>query len=171
MCICSPGVVELVRSNLAPDFPLFHDPAPDLMNVTSLLSRTVLDFNFETLPHTVLVHCIIPASQPVLLQNFMPLFFANIVLDLETFPYYYLSCKSWVCLCWWCGVVQLSLRWLSAIVSLWRHNTIMVKNNKFFSVKIALILWTLLPSVSNYITSETEINRYFSILHLSKYQV
>ena len=22
--ICSPGVVELVRSNLAPDFPLFH---------------------------------------------------------------------------------------------------------------------------------------------------
>ena len=24
MCICSPGVVELVRSNLAPDFPLFH---------------------------------------------------------------------------------------------------------------------------------------------------
>ena len=60
--ICSPGVVELVRSNLAPDFPLFHDPAPDLMNVTSLLSRTVLDFNFETLPHTVLVHCIIPAS-------------------------------------------------------------------------------------------------------------
>ena len=93
--ICSPGVVELVRSNLAPDFPLFHDPAPDLMNVTSLLSRTVLDFNFETLPHTVLVHCIIPASQPVLLQNFMPLFFANIVLDLETFPYYYLSCKSW----------------------------------------------------------------------------
>ena len=62
VCICSPGVVELVRSNVAPDFPLFHDPAPDLMNVTSLLSRTVLDFNFETLPHTVLVHCIIPAS-------------------------------------------------------------------------------------------------------------
>ena len=24
MCICSPGVVELVRSNLALDFPLFH---------------------------------------------------------------------------------------------------------------------------------------------------
>ena len=24
MCICCPGVVELVRSNLAPDFPLFH---------------------------------------------------------------------------------------------------------------------------------------------------
>ena len=24
LCICSPGVVELVRSNLAPDFPLFH---------------------------------------------------------------------------------------------------------------------------------------------------
>ena len=23
--ICSPGVVELVRSNLAPDFPLFYD--------------------------------------------------------------------------------------------------------------------------------------------------
>ena len=25
LCICSPGVVELVRTNLAPDFPLFHD--------------------------------------------------------------------------------------------------------------------------------------------------
>ena len=25
LCICSPGVVELVRSNLAPDFPLFHE--------------------------------------------------------------------------------------------------------------------------------------------------
>ena len=24
LCICSLGVVELVRSNLAPDFPLFH---------------------------------------------------------------------------------------------------------------------------------------------------
>ena len=24
LCICSPGVVELVKSNLAPDFPLFH---------------------------------------------------------------------------------------------------------------------------------------------------
>ena len=24
MCICSPGLVELVKSNLAPDFPLFH---------------------------------------------------------------------------------------------------------------------------------------------------
>ena len=24
LCICSPGVVKLVRSNLAPDFPLFH---------------------------------------------------------------------------------------------------------------------------------------------------
>ena len=29
MCICSPGVVELVRSNLAPDFPLFHGSAAD----------------------------------------------------------------------------------------------------------------------------------------------
>ena len=28
LCICSPGVVELVRSNLAPDFPLFHDLTP-----------------------------------------------------------------------------------------------------------------------------------------------
>ena len=28
VCICSPGVVELVRSNLAPDFPLFHGLAP-----------------------------------------------------------------------------------------------------------------------------------------------
>ena len=25
LCICSPGLVELVKSNLAPDFPLFHD--------------------------------------------------------------------------------------------------------------------------------------------------
>ena len=25
LCICSPGVVELVRTNLAPDFPLFHE--------------------------------------------------------------------------------------------------------------------------------------------------
>ena len=24
LCICSPGLVELVKSNLAPDFPLFH---------------------------------------------------------------------------------------------------------------------------------------------------
>ena len=24
LCICSPGLVKLVRSNLAPDFPLFH---------------------------------------------------------------------------------------------------------------------------------------------------
>ena len=24
VCICSPGVVELLRYNLAPDFPLFH---------------------------------------------------------------------------------------------------------------------------------------------------
>ena len=24
LCICSPSVDELVRSNLAPDFPLFH---------------------------------------------------------------------------------------------------------------------------------------------------
>ena len=28
MCICSPGVVELVISNLAPDFPLFHAVTP-----------------------------------------------------------------------------------------------------------------------------------------------
>ena len=28
LCICSPGVVELVRSNLAPDFPLFHEWSP-----------------------------------------------------------------------------------------------------------------------------------------------
>ena len=25
LCICSPGVVKLVKTNLAPDFPLFHD--------------------------------------------------------------------------------------------------------------------------------------------------
>ena len=25
LCICSPAVVELVRTNLVPDFPLFHD--------------------------------------------------------------------------------------------------------------------------------------------------
>ena len=25
LCICSPGLVELVKSNLAPDFPLFHE--------------------------------------------------------------------------------------------------------------------------------------------------
>ena len=24
MCICSPGLVELVKSNLAPDFPLYY---------------------------------------------------------------------------------------------------------------------------------------------------
>ena len=28
LCICSPGVVELVRSNLAPDFPLIHGRRP-----------------------------------------------------------------------------------------------------------------------------------------------
>ena len=30
VCICSPGVVELVRSNLAPDFPLFHVGNPQI---------------------------------------------------------------------------------------------------------------------------------------------
>ena len=30
VCICSPGVVELVRSNLAPDFPLFHVVSTEL---------------------------------------------------------------------------------------------------------------------------------------------
>ena len=29
LCICSPGVVKLVRTNLAPDFPLFHESDVD----------------------------------------------------------------------------------------------------------------------------------------------
>ena len=36
-CICSPGVVELVRSNLAPDFPLFHGTPPvDIFEVAEV---------------------------------------------------------------------------------------------------------------------------------------
>ena len=33
LCICSPGVVELVRSNLAPDFTLFHGSYPILYTI------------------------------------------------------------------------------------------------------------------------------------------
>ena len=36
LCICSPGVVELVKSNLAPDFPLFHG-LNSVLNVEALV--------------------------------------------------------------------------------------------------------------------------------------
>ena len=32
LCICSPGMVELVGTNLAPDFPLFHGYSPLLIS-------------------------------------------------------------------------------------------------------------------------------------------
>ena len=35
LCICSPGVVELVKSNLAPDFPLFHGYDAQLVTAVS----------------------------------------------------------------------------------------------------------------------------------------
>ena len=34
LCICSPDVVELVRSNLSPDFPLFHAPSPAIADTS-----------------------------------------------------------------------------------------------------------------------------------------
>ena len=37
VCICSPVVVELVRSNLAPDFPLFHGPPPQYTSTQVLI--------------------------------------------------------------------------------------------------------------------------------------
>ena len=38
LCICSPGLVELVKSNLAPDFPLFHVPKALFKMASGLIS-------------------------------------------------------------------------------------------------------------------------------------
>ena len=190
------------------------------MNVTSLLSRTILDFNFETLPHTVLVHCIIPAlliAEPAC---------ATITLCLYSLP---ILCLTWrhfhiiiavslleilasfrdnttmQCIATWHGIfsswhMSLSLPWCDAaggVVGLccpiiikvtvchcltlcsalawpWRHNTLMAKNNKFFSVKISFNIVNTSTSVSVIILQQKQKQKLiaiFSILHLSKYQV
>ena len=41
LCICSPGVVKLVRTNLAPDFPLFHDYGPLYVNTGLVIPEMI----------------------------------------------------------------------------------------------------------------------------------
>ena len=53
MCICSPDVVELVRTNLAPDFPLFHG----LLPVKSALLTTSAITYRNLLIHSISIYC------------------------------------------------------------------------------------------------------------------
>ena len=85
LCICSPGVVELVRSNLAPDFPLFHgvytqytaaEPRPRRLNDWCCLCRNGQQYqqyqcsngqSTESMQH--IIFCILPPLHSLFTQT------------------------------------------------------------------------------------------------------